>query len=169
MCVCVCVQVSELLKSALPSMTSSCPILSPSTATQRSALHALLAILSYPTRFKMTRTYDVGSCVSIPLLSSLFSIVKDASSPNRSAALMCVNEVVDRNCWPSDQAKDFILELCSHVNSVVQAHTDLLKAHAGGSDDADDENGFESQLVNFLANFSERHLRYASSQPGVFR
>ena len=178
--------VTAVLKTIiLPSLPSLlCQLLSDSqrdkhsdkhTAPQHHVLSALATVLSYPTRYKVTRTMDVSPLISLPLLSTLFATASPSTSPPSTAspssppppvfsphatlALSCVNEIISRNCWPSGSSQDFVLLVCGHALSLVSA---------AGSDPAalgalPEE--YRSQLTNFLLHFSSLHLRSALLSP----
>ncbi|GMH71929.1 hypothetical protein TL16_g05782 [Triparma laevis f. inornata] len=123
-------EISSLLHSALPTIASCLPLTSSNPSTQRSSLNALLTILTYPTRFKITRTYNISPCITLPLVSSLLSTIS-TNSTNKTLALMCLNEITSQNCYPNEMAKEFIVKLASHVNQVVGEYTKILKNGGG--------------------------------------
>ena len=128
-------------------------------------LRGLSAVLSFPTRSTMMQKSDVTACMTVELISSLFSLASPASSHSpsiRAQSLECVNDIVGRACWPSERSVDFLLAVTGNAVSIVGAYAEGM---AQGRGNGDDEEPVRSQLVYFLEIFCENHLRRAVGHP----
>ena len=157
-------QITVVLKTvilpALPAILP--PLLTAPTLPPTHTLQTLATVLSYPVRYQSTRTMDITPLISLPLLQSLFALA--APPPNAPPAaeaplaLECINEIVSRNCWPSNEGKNFVLLICSHALSLISSCSspDTLPSLP---------EEYITQLLNFLSHFASRHLPAALSSP----